>query len=263
MSYTRDEFAKLRYNTFDLKKGDSLDFADLPNYPVFTDVIKGIDSALLFKWISYMYDQSSPLINIADIRKRGLIAANECHFPKIASGKLNLDYRKVAIFDRSIMVKLGAKILEYCRLQRDPDYLQLAVFEMRRVFNNIRLIDPDTETKESLELIKAQGLLSKDIDELRAKFLNGDDSDKTYSEVLDSIENDNMEFSPEQILLNEKIRQAIAEHRPFGKNYKFDKYNREDLNDEEESELQDELNNNTEECRTHFKSLGLNEISGS
>lgn len=265
LNYTRDEFSKMRYNTFELRKGDDVKFGDLISYPIFNVKILNTDIALLFKWITYMYDAHSPMTNIADIRKRGLIAAAECGFPKNNNGKLASGYKEVAMFDREIMVDLGKKIVQYCRLQRDSDYLQLAVYELRRLMNNELIIDPTTETKESLDLIKSQGMLGISIDELRIKFLNGDSSDKTYSEVLDSIENDNMEFTPEQILLNDKIRKSVMDLKLYGEYYNVKKkYRREDLTDEEEAELQEELVNNTKECKTHFESLGINyEISSS
>ena len=180
-------------------------------------------------------------------------------FPIFLQRKLLEEYRNVAIYDESIMVDLGKKIIEYCRLQRDPDYQQLVVYEMRRMFNNELIADPSTETKEMLDLIKGQKLLGDAISELRVNFLNGDDSDKTYDEVLDMIENDLREFSPEQILLNDKVRKMINKCDIYGPLYNGRKYTKEDLNKEELAQLERELNNDTDECRLHFKSLGIHE----
>jgi len=255
--YSRDDFKKLRYNTYDLKKGDKLNFPDLKLYSAFSIKIKGVDKALLFKWISYMYDPNSPLVNITDIRKRAVIAANEAHFLKKNSGKFENDYANVVMYNSSIMVDLGKIILQYCRLHRNNDYLQMVVYQMRLMYNMESLADPTIDTKESIDLIKSNELIGTAVDGLQISFLNGDTTEATYAEILDAIEMENMEFSPEQMLLNEKVRKSINDFAPYGNRYKGEKYSKKDLSKAEKLTLTNKLNNNTAECRTHFDSLGI------
>jgi hypothetical protein len=257
-NYSKKDFNKLRYNAYALKKGDKLDFDDLPNYPVFKKRIAGVDAALIFKWICFMYDQKSPLINISDIKKRSIIAGTESGFPRDSRKRFDKMYGLVVIFDPSIMTWLGERILTYCRLQRDADFTQLMVYELVRVRNNQDFINPDTEIDDTKKLIDAQAKLKMVIDELRTKFLNGDDSDVTYQEIMNAIENENMEFSPDKIALNEKVREEIAKSSPYGRwSGRQDKFSMDDLDEEEKEILAKELKNDTEECRKHFTELGI------
>lgn len=262
MIYTKEDFIKMRYNTYSLDYGSRLNFGDLKLYPIFKAKIKDVDSAILFKWISYMYDKHSPLTNITDIRKRAIIAAKECKFKKDNAGNYLIAYKRIMTYDRSIMLPLGKKILQYCRLQRDNMYTQLVVYQLRLQYNNETLSSPDTETSEVVSLIKAQAILTDTIDTLMTKFLNGDTNESTFSEVIDAIENENMEFTPEQILLNDEVRKSMHDFHPYGAHYRGKKYSAKDLDEDESAQLVKELNNDTEEARTHFKSLGI-EVSSS
>jgi hypothetical protein len=257
-NYSRQDYAKLRYNAYSLKKGDKLDFDDIELYKSFHLKIAGIDNALIFKWVCFMYDLKSPLINIADIKKRSIIAASEAGFPRDSKRRFIKGYGNVVIFDESIMHWLGKRIHEYCRMQNDADFTQLMVFELVRVRNNNDLIDPSTEIEDSKKLIDAQSKLKVEIDILRTKYLNGDDSDVTYKEIMNAIENENMEYSVDQIALNEKVREEIAKSSPYGRwAGRQDKYSLEDLNEEERETLEKELKNDTDECREHFEALGI------
>jgi hypothetical protein len=239
-----------------MAKGSSLDFGDLSNYKYITKGLKGVDKALMFKWLVYMYDSKSPLVNIEDIRKRAVIAASEAGFPRNTRKQFDKVYGKVVMFDNSIMVDLGKMIVEYCKIQRNASYMQLAVYETLMVDNNELLLNPETDTSERSKIIDMQAKLTGIISTLREKFLNGDSTDKTYAEVMDAIENENNEFSPEQVVLNDKTRQAVNEASPYGY-YNGKLYTIDDLNEKERIQLEKELANDTEECKVHFQSLGI------
>jgi hypothetical protein len=234
---------------------DAVKFKEYENNKVFKRKLKGVDKALLIKWIVYVYDTNSPIAKIADITKRYMVAAMEAGFP-YANKKFPKDYKAVITFDPSVRVPLGEMIIEYCKLQRGSTYSQLAVYENLRMSNNSKLLDPELEPSDMAKILDVQNKLTTNIETLRDKFFLGDDSQDIYTELMAYIETDNLEFSPEQIVLNKEIREAVENGSPYGK-WQFRRYEMKDLTVEEKRRLDDLLNNNTIEAKNHFKSLGI------
>lgn len=258
-NYNKNDFNKLRYplNVFSYGKWDNVE--DLKNYPIFSIKLGEIDRALLFKWIMLMYDSNSPFNDIIDIKKRAIIAADEAGFPKTKSNSKGFagEYNDIVMFRSVHRINIGKMIIQYCRLQRDSDYTQLVVYELLKIKNNDLLLG-DIEVNEMTALIKAQSTLTTEIENLTSKFFNGDTSKQTYIELIESIENESLEFSPEQIYMSESTRNKVILSAPYGRDYIPEiKYSDSDLDEIELRQLRDELSNNTEEAKNHFKVLGV------
>lgn len=261
-NYNKSDFNKLRYPLNVFKSGGSVDYEDLKMYPIFNEDLEALDKALIFKWIMLMYDLGSPFIDITDIKKRAIVAATEAGFPK----KNNLikgfdkNYNDVVLFMSEERIKIGRKIIQYCRLQRDPEFLQLVVYETLKIRNNEKLLG-DVEVKDMASIIDTQSKLDNEIRKLSVGFLNGDDSKQTYQELIESIENEGMDFSPEQLVFNDTVRQRVIRSSVYGLDYlPTRKYGEEDLNEEELDVLRKELYNDTDEARAHFKALGIKNV---
>jgi len=256
MAYTRRDFKKLRWNVYDLAEGSSVKFTEYRLNEAFSQNI-GVDKALLVKWIVYMYDINSPIAKIEDVKKRSMTAAIAAGFPYL-NKKFPSEYKAVITMDDDVRVRLGEMIIEYCKLQRGSEYSQLAVYENLRMQNNNKLLDPELDPSDIIKYLDAQNKVTISITELRNKFFIGEETNEMYEELLNYIEADNLEFSPEQIAFSKSIRESILNNSPYGK-WKHRAFLESDLTDTEKKRLKDELENETAEAKSHFEALGIKE----
>jgi hypothetical protein len=257
MEYLRDDFSELRFNAYDLKKGDDI-YKKFPSLNVYGDVsVKGVDKALLFKFLNYMYDINSPLQGELDLRKRRLKAAAEAGFPR--KGKRFADaYYDVATYSNKVRVQLGKAIVWFCKIHRSVEYGEMVIYERLKEEQNERLLTGALDAKETLEVLKVQRELTDGIAKLRTSFFAGDDSKDIERELTSILEFENMEFSPEQIVFSEEVRESIISGNPYGK-WKWRGYSKKDLTESELEELEAHMTKNNKSAKLHFKALGFND----
>lgn len=251
-----EDFRKMRYNVHSLQAKDDIlkKFVDLNLYSEFKTKFK-ISTALLFKWVNFMYDPKSPFVKIPQIRKRAFACAMEAGFP-LKYKKFPKAYSDIINFDVSVRVPLGSFIIAFCKLVRSTEYAQLAVYEQTIDFNNTKLLDIELEPIDMSRIIEANNKLGAAIDTLKERFFSGDTSALLDEELVNYIDSDNLEFSPEKIVIVQEVRKAVLTNSVFGM-WKYRAFSKDDLTDYEKVVLRKEMANETEESKSHFKALGI------
>jgi hypothetical protein len=239
-------------------------FPSLKIYPEFRDDLKKDVGSLpnmniVFRWIVLLYDPGSPYAKIDDFSRRKVIAAREAGFVKVKT-RFRKDYANILSLSGPNKLHISAMIIAYCRIHRDESFRQISILQTVLERNNLKLLNGVIESKEEMEVLKIVQYTTEAINKERFNFLSGDLSDHMYQETLEMIENETLALTPEDIALKREARQAIDDVAPYGSRYSFDRYKEEDLDDSERERLENELTNNTDECRRHQDALGLPEI---
>lgn len=236
----------MRFPVFKVKKIDEI--KELKLYREFD--VPRVDKLKLLRYIAACYDLKSDLITVTKIEKRKAEAVRLADFPK-EKNKLKPPYDEVVTLSGRIGTLTARAIMKYCRLQNDLDAVQLFTYEEALYKQNESLLS-NSDPKEVGNIIGNINSLSKAINEIRLRFLVGDDSESTSKALLDYVMNEQLNLSPEEIA----IKDETAEWSPYG-NYKKEYYKEADLDSVEKEELQKLLTNDTDEARAHFTALGL------
>lgn len=168
----------------------------LTRYKEFTKTPLGLNKVL--KYISFVYDSQSPLIsvitNLARRKREGALLAG-------------FDVNKYDEFPESVQKMLScqttetnAMIMRYIRMQKNPDFSQLVVFEESYNKQLEKLLSDDADQSEKTkDLIANVSTLKKEISKLMIELLNKDENKNLMDELYNTVEEEQLLIRPELI----------------------------------------------------------------
>lgn len=257
MSYTSEEYSKMRFRVMDFESNLYSNIPEIKIYKEFQTLysIKSLKFDILFKYIALIHDYNSPLHVESDLKKRKVEAANLAGMPKGKDEEFLKPYMDVIRNSGEFSVIVNKAIIRYARLQNDSGFLLLAAYEETMLNNTATLLETKDQKEQKVLLDNIESI-SEALERLRKKFLI-DESALLYSELLEEISNHNLELFPEQLILKEDARNRILKQGNIYGEYTKEWYGLNDLSNEEFKQLYRELTNDTDEAREHFAALNL------
>lgn len=200
MDYNDSSFSGLMFNVFRVpEKSDILKtFPSLNRYKEFSAEMS-LDRNIVLRYIIYMYDQRTPLRAIDNIFKRKNEAAILAKFPEDKKNPFKKEYEDVILNKNQVVNRM---IIRFVRIQKNPSFSQLVSYE-EAFYNQLeKLRTDDREDQEKTkDLIGNTNQLRKNIDELTADLLSGDENRNLQEELYTQIEYEQLGLSPEDIAL--------------------------------------------------------------
>ena len=172
-----------------------------------------VSRAAVIKYIGVMYQKNSPFLEIESLARRKVTAANWAGFTRNKSGdKFIKPYMKILEGRDESAARM---IVRMCRIQKSTEFQQLRIYETvlaNEMESLLRRTDPKVikETKGNIDSFTTA------IAELTEQFFFGDNADSLKEELLDEIENETLEFSPEDIAQKRRNREQLINYNPYG-----------------------------------------------
>lgn len=206
--YEPEDFEDLLFNVHNVPKKESIlnHFPDLKKYPEFTAVLDTVETHKdkIIRYIVFMYDRNTPLLEIDDYNKRKIKAVqlagcrsdNDGYFAPWTREMLGGKNREI-----------NAMIIRYCRIQQSREYALLVVGN--EAYYNILLDITSTETgnkdptlsaTKKQELFMKAGAMNKEIEAMTSSLLNeapDPELEKDLFKVIEAESVKNVKFSPE------------------------------------------------------------------
>src|SRR6056297_406141 len=196
------EFDKLHIPVHEIKANNiSLsEKFNLDIYPEFRDFDKNIraDQKLsknkVIRYIVYMYDMNSPLQEMNGITSRRNRAAELAGWEK-KDDRFGKSVEDILMCRISHVNKM---IIRYARIQKDSDWATLVTYE-DSLYTQLDALRNNSEGKETKDILQNIEELRKSITNLKRVMLEGDDNSNLTHDLYDTIENESLEFRPEDI----------------------------------------------------------------
>lgn len=185
-----------------LVKGKVIDaFPSLKHLTAFEKDIKavGLDFDKILVYCLCLYQSNTPLFENDDLRKRKFESAKIATFD-MDKGKFSEVYLKVINGEIDCVQRV---MIAICKLQRSTDFSTLMIFEDLYYQELLKSLTDDkaTDTKTRIQNIKS---LKGDLDDIKSTILNKDTSSASDEALMDQIEFDRLELSPELIAVRER-----------------------------------------------------------
>ena len=204
MHYRSEQFAKLRYNVYNLPQSKNVkdEWPELANVPFYNQpnrsvvegegekqkvkTIKpyeGLDVDKLLRYIFVLYDRNTPLFEIDNISERMAEAAIIAGFEKGRDGNF---HKSVYQLFRGKNREANLAIIYFCRTQNSSKWTLLVTLEIKH-YND------------------QENILANNVDALPAKVLAEDAErlDQMKSEILSKLNNQSLDESLEEYMLQE------------------------------------------------------------
>lgn len=201
MGFVEEDFSRLKIPVHKIPVGAPDIFKHAPTLSVYPEfkakIVSSIDLSIVLRYLGVMYQDGSPFLSISNLQKRKVEAAKWAGFPPSQDGKgFKKEYMDII---RGKYKPVNRMIIRMCRVQRNTDFSKLLVFEEAYSRELEKLLA--LNVKDADKIRKACNSFQADIDETSKHFLLDDDSDGNIETLLDEIENEQLELSPEQIAM--------------------------------------------------------------
>lgn len=184
----------------------------LDMYPEFKMPVDGVSIIAILRYIGVLYQKNSPFLTIESIAKRKIAAANWAGFKRTDKGdKFLKTYMDIIAGKNDNVNKM---IVRMCRIQKNPDFQQLVIYETvlaRELDSLMNMKNPDDikKTKGNIDSF------TDSINELSGKFFFGDSDTNLLESLMDEIENEQLELTPEDISIKLRARERILNYNPY------------------------------------------------
>lgn len=221
MDYHKDDFKGLLIPSYSLQKADEVGekCVLLKKYDIFFFPLPELDLAEIIKFISFCYDEHSPFVrDFEDPRRRKIEAANFIGFDKDEHGSFDIKYSGVFLCINETVNKM---IIQYCRLQRNPEFSKLVIFE-EAYYQELLLLKNGGEAKTK-DVRANINNFAQDIKNAKKALLLDDENQRLMVELLREVEFEQIELSPEEIAQKIEDNEEVVNFYPYGKGYVVDK----------------------------------------
>ncbi len=199
--YKPEDFEDLLFNVHKAPKKESLlnEFPELQKYPEFTTVLdKQIEphKDRIIRYIVFMYDRNTPLLEIDDYNKR------KVHAIRLAGSRPNTEGYFAEWIQNMLIGRnsdVNAMIIRYCRMQHPRSY-GLLVAGNESYYNILFDITNNESDKKGKDLFLKAENLNKKIDAIKDELLNEAPDPELERDLFKFIEAENIrhvKFSPE------------------------------------------------------------------
>ena len=216
-TYTDKDFEKLAIpvHTLPLGGGDIYGLEPLIGmYPEFRATLpKGLSKVKVLRYIGVLYQKNSPLLRIESLARRKVEAAKWAGFDRNKAGdRFTNPYMEVL---KGRIPEINRMIIRICRVQKSPEFQRLITYEsvLAKELEALMSLKSPKDIKETKANIDS---FTADVEELKSKFLFEDDNELLTEELLDEIENEDLELSPEFIAYKRRHREELLAYNPYG-----------------------------------------------
>jgi len=216
MEWSDEDFRQLKFNPVGLpiKQTVVSTFPEIGRREAF-NIAKphsGISRDKIHRWILLVYQQGSPLLAINSPVRRKIEAAKLVGFPMQDENTFDKDYMD-AMMGR--MEHVNAMIVDFCRMQRNPDFAELMVYEdsFHKELEKLQAEDDAIERSRVLANIKN---MRDRITDLRMSLLQGDENDRVFEEVMKQAEFERLELTREDVADKLQKKERPVKATPYG-----------------------------------------------
>jgi len=210
MTFKDDDFLLLRFpvhqmdneGTFYRKFKELSIYPEFPNNKNTTEIGHNITLVQVMRYIVFMYDINSPLLEIRQLHRRkaeallqsGFLPGSNGRFPKYVERLILNEYYTI-----------NRMIVRYLRIQHNSDFELLVTYEEKLSDVMRKLISEDIEEKDR-DIIMAADMLREKIKELEQTLFR-DNVEKDILKVMyDEMENEQLQLRPEDIAKKTKAK---------------------------------------------------------
>jgi len=205
------DFDKLYFPLHRLKPGDD-PFEKIPQLGIYPEFrLKLIEEATplssmilnrtrVLQFVAYVYDINSPLIEFSKIMERRVQAAKLAEFgkdPKAKDNKFTRHYEDVILYKNKAVNQMA---LRYCFVQKSPTHAIVMTY-MEQLFDELSLLKMTAEPKDRATIRGNIDAYRKGIEESSLYLLSGDNAEAMYIELMENIENELLNLTPEDIAI--------------------------------------------------------------
>lgn len=221
------DFADMTFNPWIVPMDkDMLEvFPMLSMYPEFRVSPKPLNRNNVIRYICYMYDKGSPLLTKVDnIYKQKIEAATLAGFKMNEAGTFNGHVDSMMVGGN---YKINHMIIRFLRLMRDEEFMQFRIYK-EKLYSSLNKLQEIDDPKKLKEMIALTSSLTAVIDDLKKDFVDPFDSKKLIETLYEQAEFEDLGLSPEAIADRIAAGEDPVDIKPYGEDYKFDKYSERD-----------------------------------
>lgn len=196
------EFEEMDYNSLMLPgimqlgdKENALEkYPSLKKYKEFSVKIPNFNKVL--KYISLAYDGNSPMQVINSIPTRKIECLLSAGFTKNDNGKFTEQCEGIL---KCSDPQIVAMIMRYIRMQKNPDFAQLVVYQEAYHNQLTKMLTDDINIEKTKEIRANINGLREDISNLTASLLNQDTNRNLEVSLYDELEEEELIIRPENM----------------------------------------------------------------
>jgi hypothetical protein len=220
MEWSDEDFKDLKFNPIGLPVKQTVVsvFPEIGRREAF-NVSKphsGVSRDKIHRWILLVYQHGSPLLTINSPIRRKVEAAKLVGFPMQDENNFDKDYLEAMMGG---MDHVNAMIVDFCRMQRNPDFAELMVYEDSFHKELEKLQAEENAIERSRILANIKGMKER-ITDLRMSLLQGDENQKVFEEVMKQAEFERLELMREDIADKLQKKETPVKIKPYG-DYSF------------------------------------------
>ena len=228
------DFADMMYNPWKLANNADLKkhFPNLSLYPEFNMDLKPLPPNKVIRYVMYMYDKGSPVIQKIDsIYKQKIEAAKLAGFKTKASGTFSNAVDEMMV---GYNHKVNHMIVRYLRLMRDEEFMQFRIYK-EKLYSSLQKMQDTDDPSTLSKIIAVNKSLTAVIDNIKVEFFQSGDAQQLIEVLYEQAEFEDLELTPEHIA--DRIEKGLApvDVHPYGEDYEFEWYGEEDTGEEGES----------------------------
>lgn len=189
---------------------------ELMMYPEFEclEFDKPLSLRKVLRYIGAMYQVDSPILEIKDLSKRKVEAAKWAGFDLSGDGKtFKKEYLSVL---KNEIPMVRAAIVRMCRVQNNPLFSVITALEESLAITLDQLRDPTLPPIDRDRLRNAATNTQKDLNEKTKEFFNGDPSAYLELDLMSAMEDEQLDFKPEDIAQKRSRKERLLRYNPYG-----------------------------------------------
>jgi hypothetical protein len=227
MEFNPEDFKKLKFDPYNLiwSKPATKRYPEIGEREAFSSVNRiaaGVSKDNVVRYILFLYQKGSPLLEIRDRTKARVEAAKLSRFDMNEDGTdFTGNYKDVMLCRNEVSNKM---IVDFCRMQNDHAFASYALYndllyiQMEWTLNNQ---DDPSKTKSAIANIKE---VNKVLGELRKELLMDEESTDVFKTMLEMIEMEEVHLRREDIAAAlARGEDPLSDYAPYGKDYNFQK----------------------------------------
>lgn len=116
-------------------------------------------------------------------------------------------------------------VIRYCRMQYDPDFSEMVIFD-NALYNQLTFLnDGKSENSEKTkDIINNISILKKQLSDITSRMLNDNTTKENVATLYEHVEYTSLGIRPEDIAEKLKNGEDPIDVRPYGENYNFAKF---------------------------------------
>ncbi len=232
IAWIERDFDQMTYNPFKVPMSHNIldTWVGLGQYAEFRTNVSPLNINNLVRYIAYMYDKGSPIYQkIDNIHKQKIEAAKLAGFKQKAAGTFSKYVDEMLVGENHLANHM---IIRFLRTIHDESFMQFRIYK-EKLYTSLYKMNETDDPKKLAEIISVNKSLTSVIDTIKREFVREDDVRKLVEIMYEQAEFEDLELTPE--IIAERIQQGKdpVDYYPYGKDYKFEKYDRGDESDSE------------------------------